>query len=406
MNFNSDGSIIKSNSDRESVYRSDRANKPAPAAQGGKDFKKILGAKDEREQHVAEDDAQQSQESQQAISKERKSPFDLAPAAPAKTEKAATKQPSTQEMLQGEDLSTPKSELAVRPAIPQPLVTQAKGYPQANESKGAMLTPEQLMASVQQNKPRTNLPETGKGTRVGREESKIGSKGEEKNVSSTAFAYGTVQQPTDAQQGAVADIDPDQGRQVEQPRTVDWEYARGDEKQQSNALFSREQPDLAAVNPFTVNMPTENIATAPVAPRPVVAPISADLQLLINELAREISGVKDQGLSETTVELKSPLFDGARLVLTSTDSARNEFNIKFENLSQAAQLVLNNQSNRSDLMSNLERQGYNVHIFVATTFDERAAITANADNTPNREREGGQQQQQRRGNRSDEELAE
>lgn len=168
--------------------------------------------------------------------------------------------------------------------------------------------------------------------------------------------------------------------------------------------FTREQPDLSYVNPFTIAAPAPAVAIAPEAKVERPMPISAELQLLIDKLATEMTVVQQGGQTETTVELKHPpLFDGARVTLTSFETAKNEFNIRFENLTQAAQHVLGQQVYRQELLSNLEQKGYNVHIFTATTFDDARTIAANVD-TPNkgrdeqareRENQGGGQQRQR-----------
>lgn len=167
--------------------------------------------------------------------------------------------------------------------------------------------------------------------------------------------------------------------------------------------FNREQPDLSYVNPFTVAAaaPAVNISQEVKVERPI--PITAELQILIDKLATEMTVVQQSGQTETTVELKyPPLFEGARITLTSFETAKNEFNIRFENLTQAAQHVLGQEVYRQDLLANLEHKGYNVHIFTATTYDEARTITANIDN-PNkgrdeqesRERQQGGKQQQR-----------
>lgn len=168
--------------------------------------------------------------------------------------------------------------------------------------------------------------------------------------------------------------------------------------------FTREQPDLSYVNPFTIGAAAPTVAIAPEVKVERPTPISADLQLLIDKLATEMSVVQQSGQTETTVELKHPpLFEGARITLTTFETAKNEFNIRFENLTQAAQTVLGQQVYRQELLSNLEQKGYNVHIFTATTFDDSKTITANVD-TPNkgrdeqareRENQGGGQQRQR-----------
>jgi len=97
------------------------------------------------------------------------------------------------------------------------------------------------------------------------------------------------------------------------------------------------------------------------------------MEELMNKLADEISVLTVSGKTETTIELKNtPLFNGAKVTLTEFDSAKKEFNIKFENLSTRAHEIISMQSNRETLKSALEQRGYNVHIITANTEIEQA----------------------------------
>ena len=60
--------------------------------------------------------------------------------------------------------------------------------------------------------------------------------------------------------------------------------------------------------------------------------------------------------------------------MSAFDSAKGEFNISFENLTQAAQNLINLQANRDSLLHALEQKGYNVHILVATTLSENRPV--------------------------------
>ncbi|MEC7838867.1 MAG: hypothetical protein VX777_02370 [Chlamydiota bacterium] len=92
------------------------------------------------------------------------------------------------------------------------------------------------------------------------------------------------------------------------------------------------------------------------------------MEELMNKLASEISIAKAGGKTDTTIEIKStPLFKGAKVTITEFDSAKNEFNIKFENLSTKAHEIVSMQANRESLKSALEQRGYNVHIITANT---------------------------------------
>lgn len=173
-------------------------------------------------------------------------------------------------------------------------------------------------------------------------------------------------------------------------------------KSKFNSQFDREQPDLSYVNPLgtpsvqiSVNNQTDIKVERPAETTP--------LHELITQLIDKMQTLVDSGKNETTVTLKQPpQFDGVRIVITNYDTAQNQFNIKFENLTQSAQLLISQQHNREVLQSNLEKKGYNVQLFVATTFDESKPLVLQAEGEQRnddrgREREEQQRQKQKEG---------
>jgi hypothetical protein len=180
------------------------------------------------------------------------------------------------------------------------------------------------------------------------------------------------------------------------PSSVDRPLNKSKNKETSP--FNREQPDLSTVNPLaTQSNATINTHFSTQTEKPVL-PVKS-LQEIINQMVKEVQSMEAEGKTDTTVTLKyPPVFEGAQLVVTSFDNARGEFNIAFENLTQAAQKLLEAQENKANLLLALEQKGYHVHIITASTIDEQRLQTSNVED-PHRDRneEGNDQQQQHRG---------
>lgn len=152
--------------------------------------------------------------------------------------------------------------------------------------------------------------------------------------------------------------------------------------------FATEQPDLSYVNPMAAatNQPA-TVSNA--APATSVLPVK-NIQEIIDQLVSRVYEIKDTGRTDTTITLKHPpLFAGADIVVTAYDSAKGEFNISFQNLTQAAKNALDMQVNRDSLLLSLEQKGYAVHILSTTTIVENRTI---AEARPSEERPGEQRQ--------------
>lgn len=145
------------------------------------------------------------------------------------------------------------------------------------------------------------------------------------------------------------------------------------DKKQFTTRFATEQTDLSYVNPMApVHTQVANVT--PVKGEKPILPAS-HIQEIIDQMVSQVTEIKDTGRTETIVTLKHPpLFAGADIVVTAFDSAKGEFNISFENLSQAAKNILDQQSNRDSLLLALEQKGYNVHILTATTLAENRPV--------------------------------
>lgn len=171
------------------------------------------------------------------------------------------------------------------------------------------------------------------------------------------------------------------------------------ERERSSTKFPQEQPDLSSINPIAntqtpVSQPSGIQAAAP--PRSS----AAQMQEIVDQIIQKLYTVSTYGRTDTLVTLRHPpLFAGASVILTSFDTAKGEFNITFENLTQAAKQVLDMRSNQDSLKLALEQKGYIVHIITATTLSETTDLVSGRSNRDNRERDarsddGRQQKEQ------------
>lgn len=174
-------------------------------------------------------------------------------------------------------------------------------------------------------------------------------------------------------------------------------YANPDEKGKFTTRFETPQSDLSSVNPMAA-LASQQIQPPPITKQERVEP-TVNLQAIIDQLVEKVTELKGKDTTETTVTLKQPpLFQGVNIVVTSFDSAKGQFNISFENLTQQAKNILDMQVNRESLLSALNQRGYGVHIVTTTTLVEHPPYIASAqpDREPNRERREPDQGQQRR----------
>ncbi len=132
------------------------------------------------------------------------------------------------------------------------------------------------------------------------------------------------------------------------------------------------------------------------APRP-----AAQLKELVDQIVKEMYVVKTGEVTDTVITIRHPpMFEGAQIKVTSFESARGEFNIAFENLSQQAKDILDSRVNRESLLLALNKEGYNVHIITTTTQAATPLYTAQAEQRDQEQQQQGQgqgqeQQQQR-----------
>lgn len=170
----------------------------------------------------------------------------------------------------------------------------------------------------------------------------------------------------------------------------------GDEGDKFTTRFATEQADLSYVNPMAAAT-LQPIQSAAFEKSEAVHQVN--LQAIIDQLVDKVVELKANDTTETTITLKyPPMFEGTNIVVTSFDSAKGQFNISFENLTQQAKNILDQQANRQSLMSSLEQKGYAVHIVHTTTLVEHKPIIADVqpNRNPDRERRDQDQRQQKR----------
>jgi hypothetical protein len=164
--------------------------------------------------------------------------------------------------------------------------------------------------------------------------------------------------------------------------------------------YTQEQPDLAYVNPFA-NNPQAPMAAVPVTPSDAIqrpAPVDENMQLLIQQVIKQMYTVSQEGQTDTVMTVQyPPLFENATITVTAFDTARGQFNISIENLTQAAQRLLDLDQNRNSLISALHEKGYNVVQFQTTTVQTETRITPPESNQKSREdQEKDREEQQNR----------
>lgn len=187
--------------------------------------------------------------------------------------------------------------------------------------------------------------------------------------------------------------------QVTDKPVIDQPIKTEEKKDKFNSRFATEQTDLSYVNPLALN--TQSIQqTTPIAAEKPALP-SINIQDIIDQLVEKVVQMETNDRTETIITLKRPpVLAGADLIVTGFDSAKGEFNITFQKLTQAAKTLLDMRVNQQSLLLALEQKGYAVHIVTTTTLAEINLPTAQGSTPQGRnqnqgqQREGGQQQQQ------------
>lgn len=381
--------LIKSTSGKSGYYRSENSGKPSGASGSSKDFKKILNSEKEEDNSSGQETVE-SRSGKEEVDNEQILPFESsvhqehAPAAHPKVasspfalfghgdEKMVTAKKSplpegrNTEIAAAENVTTetPPSLFALsskKDLKPASLLLASRDK---GAIKNAMLTDKNSVPTDPAEVEDVDTPAITTDPDFIKEQAEV-----------------ATQKKTKSEMNNMALENMD--------KTRDLQYTKGtDSKEEKiNSQFAREHTDLSYVNPLaSVSQPTAIEPSQIQTDRPMPT-VNANLQSLIEQLVKELSVVTQGGKTETSIVLNHPpQFDGVKIIITSYESSQKEFNLKFENLTQAGQQILDQQQNRADLIANLERKGYNVHIFVTTTYSETNPLATNTDATP-RERE-------------------
>ncbi len=136
---------------------------------------------------------------------------------------------------------------------------------------------------------------------------------------------------------------------------------------QKPAAFIREEPDIAQINPQAFQQDFNSPISAIEAKGAPQAPTRAQIQEIIDKIVDQVYKLESKkGETEIVIILnkEGPLKD-VGIKVTETDTAKKELNITIDNLTQDAKALL--EKSESQLLLALERKGYQVHMFTATT---------------------------------------
>ncbi|MCE5319280.1 MAG: hypothetical protein LLG04_18190 [Parachlamydia sp.] len=178
-----------------------------------------------------------------------------------------------------------------------------------------------------------------------------------------------------------------------------------DKKEKFATNYTQEQPDLSYVNPFTSTLQAQSVIPTSEPKIERAAALTPAMRELIEQIVKQMYTVTThQDKTDTVMTLQyPPLFKDVRVIVTSYETARGQFNIAFENLSQAAQRILDLEENRRTLINALEQKGYNVQILTTTTIMEPRLNVEEpfAQQKQDDQGQGGQQDQPRKRKRDE-----
>lgn len=333
-----------------------------PVQSKSKDFKKILtkGEKEGKEGKAKKSPEKMFVETAAA---------DHQPSAEIETDKDDQENASAGAMGSLFELAKmPKKEIATEPhTIPKAPIDEVKPAKPAK--------PQNLFAMM-----------SGKETQQPRKTFQMEGKPIEKNLMAETKTFNKVQPPVEV-------------------KTFDKNgLVTEDVKKSKPSDYTQEQPDLSYVNPYAAisqTQPAAPIAAAPIKVEQVGRPqlISSEVKALIEDIVKHMYTVETKEKVDTVLVVDKGIFKDVTVTISTYESARGQFNIKFENLTQAAQNIIEQENNRKALFAALEEKGYNVHIMTtSTTMEAPQAIhdTAMDKERRNREESGGRQQGQQR----------
>lgn len=161
------------------------------------------------------------------------------------------------------------------------------------------------------------------------------------------------------------------------------------------ASFVREEADIAQINPSAYVPPSDfdPQINQVLAKEPTPPPTRAQIQEIIDKIVDQVYKLEaKKGTTEIVVILnkEGPLKD-VGIKVTETDTSMKQLNITIDNLTQDAKTLI--EKSESQLLLALERKGYQVQMFVATTTTELPRLEkSNPSEDTKRERDPHQHQ--------------
>lgn len=128
------------------------------------------------------------------------------------------------------------------------------------------------------------------------------------------------------------------------------------------------------------------------SPAPIERADMVRIQKIIDQIVDRVYQVEKSGETSTVIVIndKSSLFNGASIKISEFDTSKGQFNITIDNLSPEARGLV--ERNQTLLIESLDKKGYQVHQFVATTQIENTRIAAAPQSQP-RERDPEKEEQ-------------
>lgn len=148
-----------------------------------------------------------------------------------------------------------------------------------------------------------------------------------------------------------------------------------EQERKKSGVVGSDSP-VVHVRPSSSNL--DSMAAQEVTPT-VAAPGSSQSELVakikeyVDLIVNKIYTVKLDGKTDTVVTFNQQndnLLAGAKLTISSYDTATGQFNLTFSELSPTAKRILDMQQTQNSLMLALEKKGYMLHILVVTTEKE------------------------------------
>ena len=168
-----------------------------------------------------------------------------------------------------------------------------------------------------------------------------------------------------------------------------------EEQESREKVKSRERSDFARPDSQQEQMANASLAAAQRAAG-TAKTSQAQADLMMRMLAKNISIMKSEGKTETTITIKNlPLFNDAKVTITAFDTAKGEYNITFSELSAQAKQLLDSQAVRNDMLRHLEEKGYLVHIMVTTTEKEEILTAEAPEHAEHGEEKEGEEKEER-----------